>query len=291
MERQEFVLVFDKCNLRVDQRVMEGMSGFLDDVSSRNSIMSAVHDDVAVQQPPNPSPGMVNRIEREKFLAKYEQNPLQLEMNIDAAEKGSMSGEGCQHFIGFGFCKHVPYYAPGTLFKFPSTHNEGKQTKVTGMVTACGQRNKEYAVLLSVDRPIWLDEASALFSGFQLTEIEDHASLCKYLAELVWRYHCVMGDIDPSLIGSRDLQLEMLSRFGNELHRMREAVQLALSACDVSYGDERMLEEDFASYKSSLMVMMSFNPLGIREWMQRFESYMSCSAVRRGLGYMEFVLY
>ena len=169
----------------------------------------------------------------------------------------------------------------------------GRRVVVTGMMTACGQRTKEYAVLISFNQPIWADEASALFPGFNMTEIEDDDSARTSLVELIWRYNCTMGDLDSCLVGTDALRRTMIEKFANDIVRLREAVDAVLVSEDVlmQKGAAEALEEDFSCYKSSLLMVMRCNPLGTREWLQHFEIYMSCAAVRRGLGFVEFVLY
>ena len=98
---------------------------------------------------------------------EYAKNPLVLDVHLDSVEGVCAS----RHFMGFGFSKHVPYYFPGTIMSFPSTSSQGRRVMVTGMLTACGQRSKEFAVLISFNQPIWTDEASTMFPGFNMTEI------------------------------------------------------------------------------------------------------------------------
>lgn len=220
---------------------------------------------------------------------EYAKNPLVLDVHLDSVESVCSS----RHFMGFGFSKHVPYYFPGTIMSFPSTSSQGRRVMVTGMLTACGQRSKEFAVLISFDQPIWTDEASAMFPGFNMTEIEDEDSACQSLVELIWRYNCTMGDLEPCLLGTDLLQRSMVAKFANEILRLREAVEVVLVSDQVQShkGAAEAIEEDFSCFRSSLFIVMRCNPLGTREWLQHFEMYMSCAAARRGIGFIEFCLY
>lgn len=166
------------------------------------------------------------------------------------------------------------------------------------MATACGQRSREFGVLVSFSQPLWTEEVNALFPGFNMTEIEDDDGACKSLVELIWRYNCIMGDLETggAILGSDSLYKYMSSKFENELMRMQEAVDIVMVSEEVlrrkdSGRAASMIDEDFQCYRSSLMMQMRNNPLGTREWLQHFEMYMSCAAARRGLGYIEFVLY
>jgi hypothetical protein len=51
------------------------------------------------------------------------------------------------------------------------------------------------------------------------------------------------------------------------------------------------MAQDFESFRSSLFIIMRFNPTGCREWIQHFENYMASAVARRGLGYLDFILY
>lgn len=150
--------------------------------------------------------------------------------------------------------------------------------------------------MISFSQPLWTDEVNALLPGFNMTEIEDNDSACNALVELVWRYNCIMGDLEPvNILGSDVLQKHMFEKFSYELGRMQDAVDLILVSDEIEQSDNPMavdlVKEDFSSFKSSLMLIMRCNPLGTREWLQHFEMYMTCAAARRGLGYIEFVLY
>jgi hypothetical protein len=113
------------------------------------------------------------------------------------------------------------------------------------------------------------------------------------VAELIWRYNCTMGDLDPGMLDTDIMQRYMVEKFGNDLLRLREALEVVLMSGEIE--DDKCaaqaIEQDFTCYRSSLLMTMRCDPLGAREWFQKFESYMILAAARRGLGFIQFVLY
>jgi hypothetical protein len=287
--RNEFVLVFNGDSLKIDQRGVRGLTAFQQQVPSIVSSMP-LHTGVEVKMPAYASPGIHNINERKKVLEEYAANPMVLDVHVDSVEGTSCC---CRHFMGFGFSKEIPYYFPGTIVTLPSTNSAGRRVTVTGMMAACGHRTREYGVLISFDQCIWMEEASALFPGFYLTEFEDDENACKAISELIWRYNCTMGDLEPSMLDTDVLQRFMIEKFGGDLLRLREALEIVLVSEELENckGAAQAIEEDFHCYRSSLLLTMRCNPLGAREWLQKFEIYMACAAARRGLGFVEFILY
>lgn len=295
VSHSEFVLVFLENSITMDERKVHGLSDFQKDVACIKQC-TPLDPTKEVCLPPNPSPGITNMEERTRLLNKYTQNPLVLEVHVDAVE-GTCS---CRHFLGFGFSRHMPYFTPGTQLLLPCS-SPGRNVTIESMVTACGQRSREFGILISFSHPVWTDEVSAMFPGFNMTEIEDDEGVCKSLVELVWRYNCTMGDLEVQtmpcrrcILGSEALLRHMMSKFQNEMDRMQEAVGIMMVSDEVQRMPASALEaikEDFHSYKSSLCMVMRFNPLGTREWLQHFEAFMTTAAARRGLGFLDYILY
>lgn len=73
----------------------------------------------------------MNLQERAKMLASYAENPLVLDVQVDSVEDTICTA---RHFLGFGFSKSMPYYAPGTILVLPSSSlPSGRRIKVTGL--------------------------------------------------------------------------------------------------------------------------------------------------------------
>lgn len=273
--RDEYVLVFD-CDERmcIDRRTV------------RSKSTTVLHAGMKVYQPPNPSPGIMNQRERQKYLDLYAANPLVVHVETASDDEGSSS----RHFVGFGFSQNMPYYTPGTIIQLK---RRNFRSTVTGMIVGCGNRRNEFAIFISLDKPITCEEASALFDGYNMTDVDEEDLACTYLSELIFKYNCTMGDLDASFSSDCRLQEKMMEKFSMDIQRMRESFEIAMTNERIQSDTSALqsMKHDFESFQSSLLITMRFNPTGIREWIQHFENYMTCAAARRGLGYIQFILY
>ena len=325
---------------------------------------------VPVKMPPRPASGIVNLTVREALLDEYRKNPLVFTIRCSCDEQGNSISSFSRHFLGFGFSKDMPYFPPGTILQFVDDKKGTKEeATITGMAAAYGQRNHEYAIILSLDKPVHPDAISCFFmDSYNVTEIDGgDEGLCLCLANIIRKYTYTVGDVDPSCASTDAMQDAVSSKFLEEVQRMHAAVQMAISAmCTTAAGaaayaefmmtpsgtsethsnclshdnnstyqeedssssssaatgccqeaegsmdveeesvqekegkDEKDREEvrriqcianAFGIYKETLFLQMRHQPLGTREWIQMFESYMSFAASQHGLGFIDFVLY
>lgn len=162
--RVEYVLVFDgNQTMCIDKRTAMSHEG------------NVLNPGVEVYKPPSPSPGIMNLGERKKLLDMYAKNPIVVDIDTDDSK---VDCEASRHFMCFGFSSTMPYFIPGTMIR------SAKDTKVplarlTGTIVGYGQRNNEYALLISFDVPVQLKHASALLPGFRIDEVEDDESACR----------------------------------------------------------------------------------------------------------------
>lgn len=263
-----------------------------------------------VQMPPRPASGIVNLSVREALLQEYRKNPLvftiQWRKPADAA-----AVDNSRHFLGFGFSSEMPYFPPGTILRFISSggdnaeeEEEEERVTITGMAAAYGQRTHEYAVILSLDKPVHPDAISSFFmDSYNVTEIDGgDEGLCLCLANIIRKYTYTVGDVDPACASTEAMENAVASKFRDELERMFASVQVAISsACRGRRQDDddkdardrckRCIANAFRTYRETLFLQMRHQPLGTREWIQMFESYMSFAASQHGLGFIDFVLY
>jgi len=163
--RDEYVLVFDGNEaMCIDRRV------------ARSKGCNVLNPGMKVYQPPNPSPGIMNLEERKKVLDLYFANPMVVEIQSSC---DTCSDTWSRHFLCFGFKSSMPYFVPGTVIRISNRQD----VRVSGMIVGYGQRKDEYAVLLSLDQAIALEEASELLPGFQMNEVDDDESACRYLSK------------------------------------------------------------------------------------------------------------
>lgn len=138
--------------------------------------------DQTVKFPPKPTSGILNTSARDALLQEYAKNPLVFTVHCNAAPENQESSS--RHYLGFGFSKESPYFPPGTIVKF-----NDMQVKITGMVAAYGQRTHEYAVILSFDKAVHPDAASAFLDSYNLTDIDGgDDGLCACLANIIRKY-------------------------------------------------------------------------------------------------------
>lgn len=256
---------------------------------------SSLVPDEAVQFPPKPTSGIVNTAVRESMLRSYAKNPAVFSVHKDADVDSNECSS--RHFLGFGFSKEAPYFPPGTILRF----QDGIDAVITGMVAAHGQRSHEYAVILSLDRPVHADAASAFLDSYNLMEIDGgDEGLCACLASIVRKYSYTIGDVDPHCASTDCMESAVSSKFQTEMERMFACVQMVISAPMPRgegwtegewQGRNECIASAFRGYRHALLMQMRHQPLGTREWMQMFESYMTFAATERGLGFIDFVLH
>jgi hypothetical protein len=223
--------------------------------------------------------------------------------------------------MGFGFSKEAPYFPPGTMIKFVEEQQDCtdgdvavvavEETRIiTGMVAAYGNRSNEYATIVSLDRPISDPEALAPFlESYNITEIDGgDEGLCDSLSTIIRKYTYTIGDVDPICTSTDTMEKMVSSKFEVEMERMKDCVQWTILTsissmqasqrrkCDNNdttveiQGIIDTIERIFSRYKEELRMQMRHQPLGTREWMQMFESYMTFAAAEEGVGFIDFVL-
>ena len=274
----------------------------------------SMHPGVPVNLPQRPSTGIVNTAVREAALQEYAKNPLVFTVRIqedgkacieEEEDAGTMSSSS-RHFMGFGFSKEMPYFPPGTLIEFVHRDQRFQHlnvvAKITGMVVAYGHRSQEFAVMFSLDRPVHVDAVSLFLESYNITEIDGgDDGFCSCLANIIRKYMYTVGDVDPCCVSTDAMESVMARKFQGELERMCECIQIAIAtACSSSSSDDDEEEKSrraecircaFRTYRQTLFLQMRHQPLGTREWIQMFESYMTFSAAEHGLGFLDFVLY
>jgi hypothetical protein len=281
-----------------------------------------------VKFPQRPSTGIVNPTVREAVLQEYAKNPLVFTIHWNNSDNVDEEKSCSRHFMGFGFSKEVPYFPPGTRIQFvhPSSASATVSTTtattttartITGMVAAYGNRSHEFAVILSLDQPMHADAVALFLESYNTTEIDcGEEGFCKCLSTIISKYTYAVGDVDPSCTSSDIMENSIASKFQDELERMMECVQMAIFAVtnpaededDDDYGDEDeaeanisrqdrrrwkagCIERAFRTYRQTLLLQMRHQPLGTREWIQMFESYMSFAVADQGIGFINFVLH
>jgi hypothetical protein len=181
--------------------------------------------------------------------------------------------------------------------------------RITGMVASFGQRTNEYAVVLSFEKGVNADAASSFLEAYNLSEIDGgDDGMCAVLANLINKYTYTVGDVDPLSASSDAMEASILAKFQHEVDRMEECVRIAAdhaasarrswavqgeNGIDMNESDliRSSVHAAFASYKSTLIMQMRHQPLGTREWLQMFESYMCFACAEDyGLGFLDFVL-
>ena len=223
--------------------------------------------------------------------------------------------------MGFGFSKEVPYFPPGTMIKFvaPSQPEKVIWTKITGIVAAYGHRSHEFAVIISLDKPMHPDAVSMFLESYNISEIDGgDEGMCICLSTIIRKYTYAVGDVDPSCASTDAMEKVISNQFQAEMERMNNCVQMTIMAmmhedadgyddCECDENSERHHTEDarkmarqakiecieraFSTYRQTLLLQMRHQPLGTREWIQMFESYMTFAASEQGLGFIDFVLY
>lgn len=108
-----------------------------------------------------------------------------------------------------------------------------------------------------------------------------------------------MGDVDPRCQSTDAMEASVSSKFQGEMQQMFGCVTEMCSTRDgISACTEEELKRQnecilhaFAYYRQTLLLQMRHQPLGTREWMQMFESYMTFAcATEHGMGFLNFVL-
>lgn len=305
-----YVMVFDKDEVSIANRC----SPVKPFEQSLNLKCTSLLPNEPVKLPSRPTTGMSNPEERRAMLEEYQRNPLVFTVSARASEPPSRGGEGMyRHFLGFGFSRDTPYFPPGTIIQFDDI-----SVKITGMVVGSGHRTHEYAVILSLDRDVHPDAASAFLQSYNLTEIDGgDEGMCSCLASIIRKYTYAVGDVDPSCASTDAMEESVARKFEDEMERMfvcassvatrrpvphREGggeeddedamVNFMGHADDDDYWDRRSacIMCAFSWYRQTLLNHMRHQPLGTREWMQMFESFMAFSCAEHGLGFMDFVL-
>jgi hypothetical protein len=184
------------------------------------------------------------------------------------------------------------------------------------MVAAYGNRSHEFAVILSLDQPMHADAVALFLESYNITEIDcGEESFCRCLSTIIGKYTYAVGDVDPSCTSSDTMESCIANKFQEEMDRMMECVQMAIFAVtnpaeddDDDYGEEdeeeanisrqdrrrwkaECIERAFRTYRQTLLLQMRHQPLGTREWIQMFESYMSFAVADQGIGFINFVLH
>lgn len=315
----------------VPLQLLDEKSGTSSTTNASTLSCSSLHPETPVKFPQRPSSGIVNPTVREAMLQEYAKNPLVFTVRWQDNDASSVMSSSSRHFMGFGFSKEVPYFPPGTIIEFVnnSCQNVKTTTKVTGMVAAYGHRNHEYAVILSLDQPVHPDAVSLFLETYNITEIDGgDEGLCTCIATVIRKYTYTIGDVDPACASTDAMESMVSSKFEGEIQRMQECVHMAIltalsyrsstleddddeeedhhdsfdSKDSISRGEDfkrrrRMqekvecIERAFRTYRQTLLLQMRHQPLGTREWMQMFESYMTFAAAEQGLGFIDFVLH
>lgn len=297
---QFYVMLFDKDSVGIASRCSE-IKPFVAQQQVKACSASLIPN-VPVKLPPRPSSGIMNVGIREELLQEYRKNPLVFTVEWTAPHPADTDAAS-RHFLGFGFSKEMPYFPPGTILNFTESGSAHLSTAtITGMAAAFGQRNNEYAIILSLDRPVHPDAISAFIESYNITEIDGgDDGLCGCLANIIRKYTYTVGDVDPQCASTEAMESAVASKFQNELERMFESVQAVLASShphsSIGVSNEeldrrtRRVTAIFKTYKETLFMQMRHQPLGTREWIQMFESYMSFAASEQGLGFLDFVLY
>lgn len=285
-----YVMVFDKDEVSIADRCSP-----IKPYESQQACGSLIPNE-AVKFPPKPTSGIVNITARETLLRSYAKNPAVFSVNASGKEQQEGGGGSSRHFLGFGFSKDAPYFPPGTILRF----RDGEEAVITGMVAAHGQRSHEYAVILSLDRPVNPDAASAFLDSYNLTEIDGgDEGLCACLANIIRKYSYTIGDVDPSCTSTDAMEGMVAEKFQAEMERMFACIQSVVTMpmprgegwteAEWEHRNE-CIASAFRAYRQTLLMQMRHQPLGTREWLQMFESYMTFAATERGLGFIDFVL-
>lgn len=232
------------------------------------------------------------------MLQEYARNPLVLDaatltMAGPVVDDPSSGSQRSRHLLGFGFSKDMPYLPPGTIVRLSQY-----SAKISGMVVAYGQRMHEYAVLISFEEAVHADAASALLlPSYNLTEIDGgDDGLCECLAMLIGKYTYVVGDVDPLCASTDAMESSLAAKFDPEMQRMlacvNDAVLLPTFEATGKLHEEKRskcIADAFAKFTQVLRMQMRHQPLGTREWMQMFESFMAFECANE-LGFVDFVL-
>lgn len=260
-----------------------------------------------IKFPPKPTSGILNTFARRAMLEEYAKNPLVFTVPFSPSfspEQEGPSATMCRHYLGFGFSKEAPYFPPGTIVRFVGTRaaQPQQEAKISGIAAAYGSRSNEYAVILSFDVPVHPDAASAFLDSYNMTEIDGgDEGLCACLANIIRKYTHTIGDVDPACASSDAMETHVSGKFEAEVERMFACIADAAARPDDSEegASINMDEWDarsagifnvFARYRQALLMHMRHQPLGTREWMQMFETYMSFGCSEEGLGFIDFVL-
>jgi hypothetical protein len=265
-----------------------------------SSSCTALCQDSPVNIPPRPSSGICNVSVREGLLSEYRKNPLvyTVSWTLQSPAHSNEPPASSRHFLGFGFSKESPYLPPGTIIHFVETRSEEKTSvTVTGMVAAYGKRYREYAVILSLDKEVHPDAVSAFMDSFNITEIDGcgEEGYCDCLSEIIRKYTHTVGDVDPACASTDSMQRCVMNKFHPEMQRMLNAVQLVAASHPEGMGIAEIekrtqsIHSAFRMYRESLLMQMRHQPLGTREWIQTFETYMSFASSECGLGFLDFV--
>jgi hypothetical protein len=259
----------------------------------------------AVCMPPRLRPGRVNSADRLAAYKKYAENPLVIRLRCEtgmlaSSLAGARNRSLQRHFIGFGFSKELPYFPPGTRLCFLDSEDGGGEVEciITGMCAAGCRRASEYALILSLDRPMHDDLIAYFLDSFVTTELDSNEQVCEQVATLIQTHAYVVGDIDPECVGTAKMQEAVWGKFGQELQRMDMAVSLVISRlskhpCNSAAEFERqkgLIRSAYDEYRTLLRMQMRDQPIGTSQWMQMFENYMSFAACEKGLGWLDFVL-
>ena len=316
-----YVLIYEREEVNIVKRMNDSRCSF-DGITNKQLASQAttttccsLQEGVPVHMPQRPATGIVNTAVRDKALQEYAQNPLVFTVRLDCDEEqgneeeeegdnSSPSSSLSRHFMGFGFSKEMPYFPPGTIIRFVERRRGGvdkekKQVRITGMVAAYGHRSQEFAVMLSLDSPVHVDAVSHLLETYNMTEIDggdEGFSSC--LATIIRKYTHAVGDLDPCCVSTDTMENTVATNFQGELERMFECVQATIAhACSQQQDEQEQqrisecIEKSFELYRQTLLLQMRHQPLGTREWIQMFESYMTFAAAEKGLGFLDFVLY
>ena len=110
-----------------------------------------------------------------------------------------------------------------------------------------------------------------------------------------------MGDVDPACASSDAMEASIKAKFEREMHRMENCIEEVASSLVLENANETLDMDDadrqvavvrsaFKQYKETLALQMRHQPLGRREWLQMFESYMTFACAEEGLGFIQFSL-